>query len=98
MPCDAMVRTQKERAAREAAIKALAEELERGTRTVVQNFDGTVSITDWSTTQAASVGWCEGCILRRLKETGSWEVQSVLAKAGITEKSFMVASHRGHSH
>jgi Fe-S cluster biogenesis protein NfuA len=99
MPCDTMIRTQRERAAREAAIKKLAEEIERGEKTIVQNWDGTVEISDWNTTDAAAVGWCEGCAMEWLGANGSWEVQSQLAAVGVSKGAeFVAASHRGHSH
>jgi hypothetical protein len=94
-----MVKNEQERLARDKAIKKLEADIAAGRSQIVKNLKGEVSIVNWSNTEAATTGWCEGCALATLTNSNSWVVKSKLAQVGVNKgKQFVAASHNGHSH
>jgi hypothetical protein len=95
-----MVRNAEERRRRDEAVKKLEEDIAAGRVTVMKNFAGEVSISNWTAQAAAQAGWCEGCALVHLStKSTNWVVKSKLAQAGVSKgKKFVAASHNGHSH
>jgi hypothetical protein len=71
MPCDVMVKSAAERAAREEALRELAEDLQAGRRRVARNvLTGKVSISSWAGSSAKAAGWCEGCAVQAIEKRG----------------------------
>ena len=99
MPCDLMVRNAEERQRRDEAIRKLEQDIAAGRVTVVKNFRGEVSVSNWTAQAAATAGWCEGCALVALSASTNWVVKSKLSQVGVAKgKSFVAASHNGHAH
>lgn len=99
MPCDARARQAAEQAAFDAALDELAADLAAGRKTISRALNGQLAISNWSKSTAAQAGWCEGCALVKLANTGSPQVRARLAAFGLKAgASFVVASHAGHAH
>ena len=96
MPCDTNW-TRQQATEAETALRALAEEIAAGTKVIRRNaLTGQYSITGWARSEAARLGWCEGCALRVIQAKG-WAQQAV-QQAGINKRGFVVTSHNGHKH
>lgn len=99
MPCDTMVRNAAERKRRDEALKKLEADIAAGRVTVTKNLAGEVSISNWTSQEAARAGWCEGCALVALASSVNWTVKAKLGQMGVAKgKSFVAASHNGHPH
>jgi hypothetical protein len=100
MPCDRVVRNTEERELYESGLKQLEADIATGRVVVTMDIKtGRVKVVNWSATNAAKAGWCEGCALAAIAETGNYLAQAKLARWGIkTGRSFVAASHAGHVH
>lgn len=94
MPCDGLVEESK----RKQLLAELEADLVLGKKRVVRNIKGEVGITNWVGSNCQKSGLCEGCVIRQLQASGSWLVKQKLAAAGVTNKPFVAASHKGHGH
>lgn len=100
MPCNTRYRNREEEKKFQDALKKLEEDIETGRRTVQENlFTGEVVISDWDTSEACAVGWCDGCCLEVLSSRGSDWVKESLRAGGVEHgKEFVSAGHNGHPH
>jgi hypothetical protein len=98
MPCDTRIRNETERKRRLKAKEDLEKKIENNEITVVKQFDGSFRITNWTATEAYASGWCEGCVLRSIQQSGSWMAKQKLSQIGITTKPFVAGSHSDHDH
>jgi hypothetical protein len=105
MPCDTMVLNERQRLARELALKTLASDLESGLRTmrVVKNpvtresrvvISLKVGETSWADSACGRTGLQEGCAVAGL-ETRGW-ASHVRSRVGVKAKNVHRSHSRGH--
>jgi hypothetical protein len=100
MPCDTIRREAEAQKQYEDALKQLEQDIASGKVIVSLNVKtGNVQISNWGEHIAAKAGWCEGCALAKLGETGSYVVKQKLARWGVKQgRSFIAQSHADHVH
>lgn len=93
MPCDTRwVEAEEVREAREA-LAELDALIATGKLKVVRNAQGQIEITDWAFTRASKAGWCDGCAVRKLEQSGSMSTQRLIASAGVRKSGEYFNAH-----
>jgi hypothetical protein len=96
MPCDSRAVTQEQKQAQADAVKELELDIATGKRTLIRQFDGSISILNWGNSQANKIGMCEGCVLERISNGSNWVAKSKLQAWNVHPTKQYLAG--GHSH